>query len=133
MITHAEDETTKNAWYIENQRHFKKYDMKFKNVTSVCATKGENRHPSLQCFYKNCYAESRYDVISLIERYVLEKPYTISEGSFGTTLKAVLNTFFDYIDWPLVLYRDLYNFLIENGFSEYDAVKTSNRIYESKN
>ncbi|OXA61567.1 uncharacterized protein LOC110862874 [Folsomia candida] len=129
VITHADGEKEKNKWYVDNVDHFRRHKAHFHDVTTVCAKKGENVHKNMQCYFKNCYAESRYNVLTLIKKYSLAEPYQIRGLTFSKRVASMVNIITDFFGYPRTLWEELYEFLLDLGFSDVDARRKSNALF----
>lgn len=84
----------------------------------------------MQCYYKNCLLESRFDVLKFIQDKSLKEPYRIPELNFEKRISFMFNFMFDYFNSPLPLWKDLSDFLKQQGFDPVEAVKLVNDMFK---
>lgn len=129
VVTHAKDEKVRNKWIQNNQQYFRANNLIFVAETTVCGTPIHGLSDEMQCYFKNCLLESRFDVLRLIQDKSLKQPYRIPELNFLKLICAMFNFVLDYFGFPIPLWTELSDFLQEHGFDPLEAIRRVNAMF----
>lgn len=117
----CEDKTMSGEWWSENKIHYDNYDLKFDEVTVVCASQGEDMNPAFAELYKKYYQETQRSLNDAVVRnsrpgVSLSRKNVAIPEAVGTLLQNV-----DFVGNPIMLFFYLISKLPSFGLEFLEA------------